>query len=158
ACSVVISHQHRRNKANSAGYSEWCAFRSSSRVQPLIVSFHFWNINMSETALRLMLASLLQTQGAGAIPESPIVSEMVGLAAPIAPKKEPHWFGRIGILGALYNSGATIAAGGNVIPGASARVTNNVTVTFDLGYDITDNLAVMFTAGVPPRPEVIGEG
>jgi outer membrane protein W len=69
-----------------------------------------------------------------------------------------RWFVRVGALGALYNSHATIASNGKVIPGATARVTDNVTFVFDVGYDVTDNLALMLTGGIPPRPAVIGEG
>jgi len=68
-----------------------------------------------------------------------------------ASEEESRWFGRIGILGALYDSHARIAASGNVIPHATANVSNDVTVIFDVGYEITKNLSVLLMAGVPPK-------
>jgi outer membrane protein len=61
-------------------------------------------------------------------------------------------------LGALYNSHATITTNGNVIPGSNARVTDNVTAMFDIGYDLSDRWALMLMAGIPPRPAVDGKG
>ena len=72
--------------------------------------------------------------------------------------EESRWFGRIGVVGAIYHSGATISTGGAVIPGASALVSNNVSVTFDLGYDITNNMSAQLMAGIPPKPTITGEG
>jgi outer membrane protein len=74
------------------------------------------------------------------------------------PDEENPWFVRLGIVDAIYDSGATIASNGQVIPGSTAHVTNNVTLTFDLGYDITENLSVMLMLGVPPKPSVEGRG
>jgi outer membrane protein len=67
-------------------------------------------------------------------------------------------FGRIGVVGALYHSGATISTDGAVIPGASALVSNNTSVTFDVGFDITRYISAQLMAGVPPKPTITGEG
>src|SRR5258708_10866226 len=75
-----------------------------------------------------------------------------------ASEEESRWFGRVGILGALYDSHARIAASGSVIPRATANVSDDVTVIFDVGYEITKNLSVLLMAGVPPKPTVTGEG
>jgi outer membrane protein len=72
--------------------------------------------------------------------------------------RESRWFVRVGALGALYNSHAVFSSYGTIIPGASAQVTNGATVSLDLGYDVTDNVAVMLTGGYPPQPNVIGNG
>jgi outer membrane protein len=72
--------------------------------------------------------------------------------------EESRWFGRIGVVGAIYHSGATIATDGAVIPGASAIVSNNVSVTFDIGCDITKNISTQLMLGIPPKPTIAGEG
>jgi outer membrane protein len=61
------------------------------------------------------------------------------------------------LLDARYHSGADIAVDGSVVPGATAHVSNNVTVTFDVGYEITDDLSVMLMLGIPPKPTISGE-
>ena len=68
------------------------------------------------------------------------------------------WFARIGGLGAFYHSSAEIATNGQLLPGASANVTDNATVTLDLGYDISDNVSALLMVGVPPRPLINGRG
>jgi len=68
------------------------------------------------------------------------------------------WFARIAGLGAFYHSSAEIATNGQLLPGASANVTDNATLTLDLGYDISDNFAAMLMVGVPPRPLINGRG
>jgi outer membrane protein len=67
------------------------------------------------------------------------------------------WFVRIGMLDAIYHPRATIATSGQTIPGATATVSNNVTLMFDLGYDITKGFSIQMTGGIPPKPTVTGE-
>jgi outer membrane protein len=69
-----------------------------------------------------------------------------------------RWFGRVGVLDAIYYSGARIAVNGAVKPGATAAVSNDATVTVDIGYDLTRNIALMLMAGFPPKPKMTGEG
>ena len=69
-----------------------------------------------------------------------------------------RWFVRTGIAGAFYNSGATIEAGGATIPGATVRVTDSVTAMLDVGYNLSDGVAIQVMVGVPPRPTAIGKG
>ncbi len=69
-----------------------------------------------------------------------------------------RWYGRVGVLGAVYHSSATFATSGVTIPSASAQVSNDESVTFDLGYDFTKNISMQLMAGVPPRPTITGEG
>ena len=73
-------------------------------------------------------------------------------ARPLSP-----WFLRIGVLDAIYHPSATIATSGQTIPGATATVSNNVTLMFDLGYDITNAFSVQMMGGIPPTPTVTGE-
>jgi outer membrane protein len=73
-----------------------------------------------------------------------------------APGVESRWFARVGVLGALYDSHATFATGGQVIPGATAQARDNITAIFDVGYDVTKDFAVVVMSGIPPRTAVEG--
>jgi outer membrane protein len=108
----------------------------------------------------LMIAGFLQAQDLNVLPPSRPEGDAAETAPPVAspPKKESRWFLRAGILEALYNSHATIAVDGKVIPGGTARVTNNTTVNFDIGYDLSDDVAVMLMGGIPPRPSIVAGG
>ena len=68
------------------------------------------------------------------------------------------WFTRIAGLGAFYHSSAKIATNGQLLPGASATVTDNSTLTVDVGYDITPNISALLMVGVPPKPLINGRG
>jgi outer membrane protein len=119
---------------------------------------------MIVSALPLMLAGALQAQDATALAASPIASDVAEIAAPqvAAPRnlarETSRWFVRAGILRAHYNSGARIAINGEVIHGASASVTDNLTASFDIGYEISDKFAVMLMGGIPPKAAVTGKG
>jgi len=67
-------------------------------------------------------------------------------------------FTRFGFLVAPYHSSATIATNGQLLSGGSAKASNNMSVTFDLGCDITKNISVSVTSGIPVKPHVTGEG
>lgn len=105
-------------------------------------------------------AAPMQAPDAIRLPPPQSVGDATDAAAPIdsGAKTESRWFVRLGVLGALYNSHATISTNGSVIPGATAGVTDNVTLTFDIGYDLSDRFSVMLMWGIPPRPAVIGQG
>jgi outer membrane protein len=82
-------------------------------------------------------------------------------AAPVgntAPTVDSRWFVRAGLIGALYESHATIATGGQVIPGATAHARDNITAIFDVGYNVTKEFAVVMMIGIPPRTAVEGQG
>lgn len=101
---------------------------------------------------------------AGGMLLDPVQAQQVGAAsedaAPgnSAPTVESRWFVRGGILGALYDSHATIALSGQEIPGATAHARNNITGIFDLGYNVTKEFAVVMMSGIPPRTAVEGRG
>jgi len=71
---------------------------------------------------------------------------------------ESPWYGRIGAVGAIYHSSATFATAGTAIPDASAQVSNNKSLTLDVGYDITRNISTQLMLGIPPRPTITGQG
>src|SRR5262249_38785772 len=75
-----------------------------------------------------------------------------------APFKQSRVFSRVGLLVAPYHSSATIATNGQLLSGGTAEASNNVSVTFDLGYQITNNISVSVTSGIPVKPHVTGEG
>lgn len=68
-----------------------------------------------------------------------------------------RWYGRVGGVGAFYHPGATVALGGQNVPDSSVDVGTDVTLTFDIGYEISDDLSVQLMFGVPPRPSITGE-
>jgi hypothetical protein len=71
-----------------------------------------------------------------------VLHAQAGAAAQASPSLE-----EIAALGAFYHSSATIATNGQLLPGATATVSNNQTATVDVGYDITKNLfALLKTA------------
>ena len=76
-----------------------------------------------------------------------------------AASPEPNpWYLRVGALDAFYDSSATIKVGGEIIPGATARVSDGGTVMVDVGYDLTRNISILLMGGLPPKPSVTGEG
>jgi outer membrane protein len=74
------------------------------------------------------------------------------------PASRDRWFGRIATLGAIYHSSATIATSAGVLPGATVTLNNNVTVGFDVGYDINKHLTATLALGIPPKPTITGKG
>ena len=64
--------------------------------------------------------------------------------------KQDRCFTRLGFLVAPYHSSATIATNGQLLSGGSAKASNNMSVTFDLGCDIAKNISVSVTTGFPP--------
>jgi outer membrane protein len=88
-------------------------------------------------------------------PETGSVSGSQTLGSPF---KQSRWFTRLGVLVVPYHSSATIAANGQVVSGGTAKASNNMTVTFDFGYEITRNISVSVTSGIPPKPHITGEG
>jgi len=74
------------------------------------------------------------------------------------PFKQSRWFTRVGFMVAPYHSSATIATNGQTLSGGTAEASNNMSLTFDLGYEITKNISVLVTSGIPVKPHVTGEG
>ena len=78
--------------------------------------------------------------------------------AQLNPTSQDRCFTRIGFLVAPYHSSTTIATNGQLLSGGSAKASNNMSVTFDLGCDITKNISATVTSGIPVKPHVTGEG
>ena len=75
-----------------------------------------------------------------------------------APFIQSRCFSRLGVLAVPYHSTATIATNGQLLSGGTAKASNNMTLTFDLGCEITKNFSVSVTTGIPPKPHITGEG
>jgi outer membrane protein len=58
----------------------------------------------------------------------------------------------------ILAEGATISAGGAVVPGATVSINDSVTPLAEVGYFLTPNFAVSFTGGYPPTANVQGAG
>ena len=90
--------------------------------------------------------------------DEPVSESVSGSQTIGSPFKQSRWFTRLGVLVVPYHSSATIAANGQVVSGGTAEASNNMTVTFDFGYEITRNISVSMTSGIPPKPHITGEG
>jgi outer membrane protein len=88
-------------------------------------------------------------------PETEPISDAQVIQAPF---KHSRLFTKVGFLLAPYHSSATIATNGQIVSGGTAEASNNMSVTFDLGYEITNNISVTVTSGIPVKPHVTGEG
>ena len=69
------------------------------------------------------------------------------------PFKQGRLFTRLGLLVAPYHSSASIATNGQLLSGGTAEASNNVSMTFDLGYEITKDISVTVTSGIPVKPQ-----
>lgn len=69
-----------------------------------------------------------------------------------------RWYGRIGATGIIYHPSITFAASGVAIPNASAQVSKNVTVTLDIGYDLTKYFSMQVMSGIPVKAKLTGDG
>lgn len=54
--------------------------------------------------------------------------------------------------------GATIAAGGSIVPGGTISLANHTTLGLEAGYHLTPNWSVGLAAGVPPTIDIYGAG
>jgi outer membrane protein len=113
------------------------------------------------TTVCCLLASVMMIQSAQAqdvsatLPETDTASDAQIINAPF---KKSRLFTRVGVLVAPYHSSATIATNGQLLSRGTAEASNNVSVTFDLGYEITKDISVTVTSGIPVKPHVTGEG
>lgn len=70
----------------------------------------------------------------------------------------PTIFVHVGPAGILLDESAKIKAGGTRIPGASIKISPQVTAAIEAGFFITPQIAVAFTGGFPPNPVIEGSG
>jgi len=110
--------------------------------------------NGSTTRSTVRQADSLSNQQPDEIETEPISDSQL---IPV-PFKQTGWFTRVGFLVAPYHSSTTIATNGQALSGGTAEASNNMSVTFELGYDITKNISVSVMSGIPVKPHVTGEG
>lgn len=63
-----------------------------------------------------------------------------------------------GVAGIFFNSSAVIKLNGVEVQGASARLTNNATPSFEFEYFPARNVSVALLGGVPPKNSAIATG
>lgn len=73
-------------------------------------------------------------------------------------QSEPRWFVHIGGGVVTVDERADIEAGGAPVPGADVSIDLVNTVVVEIGRHITDNVAVAFAGGLPPKFEVQSAG
>lgn len=78
--------------------------------------------------------------------------------APPAPVQDPLWYVRVGLGGVVFDSGASIRTPYGPVTGASATADNNLTALFEIGYFVSDAVAVSLTGGYPPTTTLTGTG
>lgn len=75
-----------------------------------------------------------------------------------AAAQDSRWFFRAGPAAVVFSPSAKVKVGGQTVPGASVGIDNDATLTFDVGYRVTDAISVTFTGGIPPLAVVNGGG
>jgi NADH:quinone reductase (non-electrogenic) len=135
----------------------------------------YQGLNMAKNAglLLLLLAgsllcpNFLRAQGGSpsqpselpSLPESATVATSYTPPVNESPSAaEKGWVIGVGTTNAFYHSGATIATSGQVIPGATANVSNNLTFIFDVNRYVAKDFSLSLMAGFPPKPTITGEG
>lgn len=69
-----------------------------------------------------------------------------------------RWLVHVDAANVFTNESADVSVGGAPVPGGSVSMADNPTVTFDVSYFMTPNLAVNVYAGYPPRAHIKGAG
>lgn len=79
-------------------------------------------------------------------------------AAPAMADSRLGWYFQAGPASVGFDEGASIAAGGSTVPGASATLSNNGTLALGIGYRFSEPFSVIAILGVPPTTTVRGTG
>ena len=117
------------------------------------------SLSLSPTSLHAQSSNLGQSFEVPSVTESAAVTSVNTSPANASPTAtEKGWVVGIGAINAFYHSGATIATGGQTIPGATANVSNNFTLMFDVRRYLTKDLSLSLMGGVPPKPTITGQG
>jgi outer membrane protein len=70
----------------------------------------------------------------------------------------PRWFLKPDLTGIIFDVSAQVTVRGIPIPGASASLTNSASVSGDIGYFPTSNIALDVGFGYPPKTTLHGVG
>jgi len=103
---------------------------------------------------------LLKILGMTGIVACGLAASALPSLAQSAPVDDPpsKWVVHLDAAGVFKNDSAEVFVGGQRVPGASISSPNDATVTVDLGYFVTPNIAVDLYAGIPPRAVIKGAG
>jgi outer membrane protein len=114
---------------------------------------------LSPTALHSQNSKPAQPFDRASLTESALVEPATTSTAKESPSgTEKGWVVGVGGINAFYHSGATIATGGQTIPGATANVSNNFTLMFDVRRYVAKDLSLSLMGGIPPKPTITGQG
>jgi outer membrane protein len=91
---------------------------------------------------------------------SALLLTLLGLAtaSPAAAETKLGWYIQAGPVGVAFSERASISAGGSVIAGAGATLSDNGTLGLGVGYRFSDAFSVIAIGGLPPTTTVEGTG
>jgi outer membrane protein len=91
---------------------------------------------------------------------SALLLTLLGLAtaSPAAAETKLGWYIQAGPAGVAFSERASISAGGSVIAGAGATLSDNGTLGLGVGYRFSDAFSVIAIGGLPPTTTVEGTG
>lgn len=92
---------------------------------------------------------------------STYVLATVALGMPFAASaqdKERAFWVHLGPASVQFENGGNVTVGGAVVPNASTRATDNLTLGVEFGYDFSPHYSARLTLGVPPTTSVEGTG
>lgn len=76
----------------------------------------------------------------------------------LAQSTDSKYWAHVGPVSVRFSSSADLTVGGAAVPGASAELSNNTALGFELGYDINPSVSLAFTVGTPPTTTLRGKG
>jgi outer membrane protein len=91
---------------------------------------------------------------AGAFSALLMVSTLASAQSPAA----GPWSVRAGPAHIQFHTQSEVSLGGIVIPGAGVQASSSTALAFDIGYDLSPNLAARLTLGLPPTTRITGTG
>lgn len=77
---------------------------------------------------------------------------------PASAQDAEGWYLQLGAANVAFSEEAEISAGGSVIPGASASLSDSVTAALGVGYRFSNDISIIGIIGYPPTTTVKGTG
>jgi outer membrane protein len=68
------------------------------------------------------------------------------------------WFVRAGPAHLQFHTESEVTLGGNPVPGAGLQTSNSTALAFEVGYELSSNLAARLVLGLPPTTRITGTG
>lgn len=69
-----------------------------------------------------------------------------------------RWYANVGVGHIVFDEKASVKVAGQAIPGADGKLSNNTTVTAEIGYHLTPHVSVAATLGIPPETTLSAAG